>query len=238
MKIWKIAVALTLALGLVIGIALPALAAPPNEAEGKAPPKMIRGKVVSVDEENQEFFTIKADEQEPIKILVNSGTKYFKALIPPKVIALAQRERIRATEQAPESVPHQKLRVRRQLCHNLPMVRQFGEEATFGDIAVDARVMVRIAPRADNPLAKLVLILKPEACNRVNGTIDTVSLEDKTITIIPADGGEVVPLTYNDNTLFRLRLRGTPQLGAGQSISAVCSEDMVAKVVLVSPGTP
>ena len=98
MKVLKIGVALTLALGLVLGIALPGLAAP-NEAEGKAPPKMLRGKVVRVDGNNQEFFVIESRGL-GVTISVNSDTQYFKAPIPQKAIALAQhRMKLRQPEE-------------------------------------------------------------------------------------------------------------------------------------------
>ena len=94
MKILKIVGASILALSLVLGITFPVLAAPPDEVENKVPPKIMRGKVVSIDKENQGFFVIQADEQEPATILVDSDTKYFKALIPRKVIALAPQEQM------------------------------------------------------------------------------------------------------------------------------------------------
>ena len=233
-KILRIAIGLTLALGLVIGIALPGLAAP-NEAVVKALPRMLRGKVVSIDEENQEFFVIQAGEQEPVTILVNSDTKYFKALIPRKAVALA-RHRVELKQQM-------ELKPQKQGEHNpsaklklIERSRRFGEEAIFDDIAVGARAVVQAIAGEDNPLAKLVLIIEPATYTRVIGTITDISLVDKTITIAPADGSSDVILSYTEKTRFILR--GTTKLEEGQSTRAVYNEKMMTKVMFVPIEVP
>jgi len=190
--------------------------AAPNEAEGKTLPKMVRGSVASIDE-GKTFFVIQSEEQE-LRISVNSDTQYFKAPTPRKAIALAsqrrelrqpkEQERVRVTEQTPEVIPHRQiLRIRQQL-----RIHPVGEEATFADITTGARVTVRVVSETNNPLAKSVLIIKPEAYKHIGGTITAVSLEDKTITVAPIGDGEAVTLKYN--------------------------EDMVVKVVLISTRTP
>ena len=77
-KVLKIASALILAaVLLVVGVALPGLAAPDETApqtEDQPRPRMLRGVVASVDDENQGFFTIKDGDT---TIFVNEGTKYL-----------------------------------------------------------------------------------------------------------------------------------------------------------------
>ncbi len=79
----------------------------------------------------------------------------------------------------------------------------FTEEATFDDI-LNARVIARVVPNGDNPLAKLVIILEPTAYHQVIGTVIGISPADKTITIALADGSDELALEYNDNTRFIL----------------------------------
>ena len=119
---------------------------------------------------------------------------------------------------------------------NLNWLHRLGKKATFVDITVGTRVIALVAPTEDKPLAKMVLIIKPETYKHISGTITAISLGDKTITIAPVGNGETVTLKYNENTQFRLR--GTPQAEVGQSIRAICNEDMVAKVVFVSLRIP
>jgi hypothetical protein len=112
----------------------------------------------------------------------------------------------------------------------LKWLHRFGTDATFDDITVGAKVLVVTAPEEDNHLAKWVLIIKPAASQPVVGTVAGISTADKTVTIAPTDGGEAIPVKYNERT--RSILRGTPQLEVGQSVRAVCDEEMIARVIL------
>ncbi len=88
MQVLKIAGVSILALGLVLGVALPGLAAPgsaPPQASDM-PPKVLRGKVASI-EENQEFV-IQSGEQE-LTISVDDDTKYYKLCVPGRIVSLA-----------------------------------------------------------------------------------------------------------------------------------------------------
>jgi len=101
MRVFKIALALILATGLVMGIALPGLAAPKVEecpadgyqlrggppAWGRVLPRMQTGKVAEIDE-GKSFFVIQRGEQEPIKISVDDSTKYVKVSVPRRIAGL------------------------------------------------------------------------------------------------------------------------------------------------------
>ena len=143
MKVLKIAGVSILALGLVLSMVVPALATPDSASPpaNDKPPKVLAGKVISLDE-GETLFVIQSRGQE-FTISVNDDTQYFKVPAPQKGIATAQ-NRPGMRQQArgkPESV------------RQLP---RFREEATFNDITVGARVVVRLVPEEDNPVAKLV----------------------------------------------------------------------------------
>ena len=112
--------------------------------------------------------------------------------------------------------------------------RQFGEEATLGDIEVGDRVAVRLVPGQEKPVARLVLIFEQASYSyeKIAGTITDVSSDNQTITIAPANDGEPVTLHYNENTVFNLK--GTITVVAGQlACTTYHVEDMMAKVVRV-----
>ncbi len=291
-KVLTVAVTVALALVLVLGAALPGLAASDEaapQAERKPWPRILRGTVAGVDEE-QEFFTVKLRERE-VEIEVNEGTKYFLLTLPHRPIALrpsrvapgqleAQQEtafkvrpqvpgKIKGMQQAPG------LRVQRAFRNpalsaadepemapsRLPFgpsrgipgywqrllkwLRQFGEEASFDDLAVGGRVAVQVVPRNGNPLAKLVLIIEraPDHREHVVGTVTDIDEADKTITIEPTTEAAalttaetedtVVVLTYDNDTVFVLR--GTPSLEEGMKVRAVyvdTDDGLLAKRVM------
>lgn len=222
-KVLKIAGVSILVLGLVLGTVLPTLAstdlATPWADECES--RMVRGKVLSVDKQNQEF-KIQSGEQQPT-ISTDEYTKYFKLCVPGRIIALA-RHRIGLRHQNQEETKalgwHQMgLRHQNQTPQldnvdmpepkrpKLKRLRPFGEGAEFGDIEVGDRVVVQAVPLASGEnsyLAKRVLIIEPTTYARVSGTI-TVPSEGKTITIEPADGNEPVTLDYNEGTIFILK---------------------------------
>jgi len=250
-KVLTIAGVSILALGLVLGLALPALAAPPAWARPGADDSQImvvKGKVLSVDEEKQEYFVIQSGEQE-LPISVNEETKYFKLCVPGRIVALAQhwmQFRHQNQEEIGVLAWHQiGLRLHNQIPQpdngNLPKLqraklkrlRPFGEGAEFSDIAVGDRVAVWLAPQENN-LAERVLIIKPTTYARVSGTI-TVPSQGETITITP--DGEAVTLDYNESTVFILR--GIIQVKTGQTAHAIYdSDNMIAKRVVVYQEVP
>jgi hypothetical protein len=92
-KVLTIAVASVLALGLVLGIALPGVAdseeAPLWADDFQA--RIVKGKVidVNIDEEGQGYFDIQSGEDE-LTIKVNENTKYFKLCVPGRIVSLAR----------------------------------------------------------------------------------------------------------------------------------------------------
>lgn len=251
MKVWKIAVVVTLAVALVLGVTLPGLAASDEAVPQTADcwPRLLKGEVLSVDEVNQESFFIQAGEHE-LTILVDENTRYFMLYPPKELLGLAQQrmglrqqnqERARVIEpavpmqlRAVGQVPQPKGILEHQWA-NLKQLRHFGEEATFDDIAVGNKVVVWLAPEENGYLAKIVTIIEPTTYARINGTITGVS--DDFITIEPVSGGDEVPLEYNENTTFILK--GFTSVEVEQFACAVYNtETMMAKVVRVWTEAP
>ncbi len=233
-KVLTIAGVSILALGLVLGLALPALAAPPAWARPGADDSQIvvvKGKVSAVDEANQKFV-IQSGEQELI-ISVDDDTKYFKLCVPGRIISLA-RHRMELVQQN-QLPPLEDVDMPKLQRAKLKRLRPFGEGAEFSDIAVGDRVAVWLAPQENGNLAERVLIIKPTTYARVSGTI-SVPLAGETITITP-DGGVAVTLDYNEGTVFILN--GFITVEEGQYAHAIYdSDNMVTKRVVVYQEVP
>lgn len=224
-KVLTIAGVSAIALGLILGLAIPALA-----ASGEAPLladdsqfEVMRGEVLSVGDQE---FVIQSGEQE-LTISVDGNTKYFKLCMPERIMALARNQiELRAQDQLPllEDVAIPRLqRV------GLRLLRHIGEEAEFSDIEVGDKVAVWLASEENN-LAQRVLIIKSTTYAHVSGTITDIS--PSAITITPADG-EPVTLDYNESTVFVLN--GFIAVEEGQYARAIYDSDsMVAKRVTVS----
>jgi hypothetical protein len=227
-KVLTIVGASILALSLVLGTALPTLAAPewakPWAEDFQA--KIVQGKVTSIDEVNQQFV-IKSGEDE-VTISVNEETKYYKLPVPGRIVSLARHwmefRHQNQGEMGEQSQPNNS----DIPAPSLKRLRPFGEEAKFSDIAVGDKVLVW-AEENSELVAKWVLITKVTNYASVSGTITDVS--STSITIAPEDG-DPVTLSYNENTVFTLR--GTIQVVTGQSARAIYdSDNLIAKRVSV-----
>jgi len=217
-KVLIIAGVSVLALALVLGLALPALAAPPGAEDSQI--EVVRGKVLSIGDQE---FVIQSGEQE-LTISVDGNTKYFKLCVPGRIVALARQQRVlKPQDQLP---PLEEVNIPGLHRAMLNLLRHFGEGAEFGGIAQGDRVVVWLAD-GDN-LAKRVLIIEPTTYARLSGTIADISSSAITIT---TDDGEAVILDCNESTVFVLN--GITQLEEGQYALAVYdSDNMVAKRVV------
>lgn len=261
MKVLTIAGVSILALGLVLGLALPGLAAQDSAPlwADDSQTRIVRGKVLSVDEENQEYFKIQSGEQE-LTISVDGDTKYFKLCVPGRIVALARhlmqwrhqnqeelgtpggqgiglglQNRVRA-----RALVQNQMRLQNQISQpeNVPLSEPQQAKMKwlrpFGAESefIDIAVGDRVVvwlAAEDNDLAERVLIIKPTTYARVSGTI-SVSLADETITIAPDDGE--VTLSYNESTVFILR--GVIEVEQWQYAHAIYdSDNLLAKRVIV-----
>jgi len=179
MSVLRIAVASVLALSLVFGLALPALAdsdeAPFWQGDFKA--RVVRGEVTEVGEEYQGYFVVQSGDDE-LTIEVDEDTEYFIWGAPGRLVALAQQLRLRnQTELGTQngqglrlgnlnrveaSVQKQaRLGIQNQiaLAEDMPLAEPqqsrwqwccpFGAGAGFGDIEVGDRVVVWLADGED-----------------------------------------------------------------------------------------
>jgi len=256
MSVLKIAGASILAVGLILGLALPGLAAPdvalPWADDFQL--RIVKGKVIDVDEAYQEYFKIQSGEDE-LTISVDENTKYFKLCVPGRIISLARhwmqfrhqnqeelgtpggqgiglglqnRVRARALVQnqisQPENVPLSEPQQAK-----MKWLRPFGEESEFSDIAVGDRVVVWLAD-GDN-LAEKVLIIKPTTYAGVSGTITDISSSAIEITPDAGEEANAVTLYYNQGTIFILR--GITQMEGQYAHAIYDSDNMIAKRVTV-----
>ena len=251
MKIWKIAVVITLAVALVLGVALPGLAASDEAAPQTEEcwPRLLRGEVVSIDDEGDpKSFDIQVSGQE-FTIFVDENTRYFILHPPKKLLGVAQqrielrqqdRECPRAIEPAEPMqlrAPEQAQQLKRLIWAKLKWLRHFGERASFDDIAIGDKVAVWLAPESDRYLARVVTIIEPTTYGRVSGIITDVS--DDSITIEPVSGGDEVILEYDENTFFVLKGITMIDPEAEPFACAVYNtETTVAKTVRVWPEAP
>jgi hypothetical protein len=119
----------------------------------------------------------------------------------------------------------------KRLQGNLHWMCPFGEEVTFDDLAIEDQVVVWAVPNDGDPLAKLVLIMEAAAYQRITGEVTDV--DESSLTIMPLSGDDEITFEYDDDTVFNLRLQGTPFL-EGQEVVVIYTDDddpPLAKVV-------
>lgn len=176
-----------LALALVLGMAVPALAAPDSAPSwvGDLEGELIRGEVVSIDDQE---FVIQSGEEEELTITVGDDTLYYQISTP----GTSARQRLQLHQQnqlelrarvgngnghgwgrqnrvQAETAARNQLRLQNQLAQTEGAPRglywlrgfcPFGGQAEFADIAVGDSVVVLFG---ENNLARVVLIIKPTA---------------------------------------------------------------------------
>jgi hypothetical protein len=94
-KVLKVTLAVTLAVGLILGATLPGLAnsdEPAPQVESQPQPRILKGQVSGIDE-TEEIFTIQTGEQS-IDIKVNEGTRYFELTAPLRGLAALRQHRM------------------------------------------------------------------------------------------------------------------------------------------------
>ena len=258
-KVLKIAGASILALGLILGLTLPGLATsdatPPWADDSEA--RIVKGKVLSVDEANQKFV-IQSGEEEPLTIKVNEDTKYFKLCVPGRIVALARHwMQFRHQNQEELGAPggqgmglglQNQVRARALVQYQMRFQNQIPQPENvplsepqraklkwlrpFGEEAEfsDIEVGDRVVVwLAEDGYAERVLIIKPTTYASVSGTITDIS--SSSIEIAPDDGEEVT-LYYNESTVFILN--GFITVEEGQYAHAIYdSDNMLAKRVVV-----
>lgn len=116
MSVLKVALASVIALSLVLGLALPALAGSdePLPWTEDFQIRIVKGTVTEVDEENQAYFKIQSGEDE-LTVEVDENTRYFMLNVQRPITALLQQFRLRNQERlGTEVAPGLQLRLQNQ----------------------------------------------------------------------------------------------------------------------------
>ncbi len=142
-------------------------------------------------------------------------------------LALQERQRLAEVDNGEDQDKQKRLQ------GNLRWMSPFGEEVTFSDLAIEDQVIVWAVPNDGDPLAKLVLIMESAAYQRVTGEVTDV--DESSLTIMPLSGDDEITFEYDDDTVFNLRLQGTPFLEGQEAVVIYTDEDdpPLAKVVTV-----
>ena len=263
-KVLAIAGVSILALGLVLGLTLPGLAAPdePLPWTEDFQIKIVKGEVLSVDEVNQEYFKIQCGEEERT-ISVDGDTQYFKLCVPERIVSLARHwMQFRHQNQEEIGAPgwggmglglQNQVRARALARHqmrlqnevyppdngDIPKPTGLNWLCPFGEEAqfsdIEVGDRVVVWLADEDNLAERVLIIKLTTYASVSGAI-VVDLDEGTITITP-DDSEAVTLSYNEGTVFILR--GVIEVEQWQYAHATYdSDNMIAKRVVVHQEAP
>jgi hypothetical protein len=227
----KIGIFFLALVALVVGIALPVYAANPS---APASFQMLQGKVQSVDA--PEFVVLTA-KQEQVTVVTNDNTTYF---IIPMGKAQAEVNTVNPRDNKQDKEPGKpQFSIAKNLNNahipanwrdNLGWLANFDKPASFKDIAVEDRVIVRVDSAK---LAKQVLIIKAPVNRTVKGSIE-VTGSDR-ITITPTDGSDAVILNVVDAT--RIILNGQTAI-TGYAVALYNSTNNNALVVNVRATDP
>jgi len=228
-RLLKIGLPVLLVAGLVIGLAGTVLASPKHATvNANAAAKVIAGKVTA---KGADTFVVQSANQTLTTLRVNADTKYF---------------------QVPRALPNRlpgklfecidgkgRLPLQRVLSSEMDSVRKLSKTATFADLAVGDRVVVRLVSGQD--VAKEVLIIKPlpAKSQNVTGTIALVTANATgnggQITVNPTAGGTPIALTWDSDTSFVLK--GAIEVVQGRKVTVVYNPTTL-KAVLVRVATP
>ena len=267
MRTLKIVGVSMLALSLVLGLASPVLAAPPDWAPlqvSHLPREILRGEVVDIDA-GKTFFVILSQGQE-LTISVNDDTQYLKAPIPRVVLPLARH----LMELRQES--QERLGLRQRLHSFVGRVGSFFRAVVPWGVPGLVRHQLELRqPAGEEPELGVWLHPFAEEATFDDLTIGTQvvvraeSGEDnpvaKLVIIIQPTGyggvvGTITDISTVDKTLTvapadggtkivlsynegtRFILRGITKLEVGQSVRAVYDDEMIAKVVFVPVEVP
>ena len=267
MRVLKIVGVSLLALGLVLGLASPALAAPPDwmpPRAGNMPPKVLMGEVIDIDE-GKTFFVIQSEWWE-VTVSVDSDTQYLEAPIPQRVVSLAEhlkelrqqsqerfglgrwlrpfveKARLFFKAHVPWRVPslaRHRLELRQQGWEKLGLVRWFHPFAEEATFD-DIAVGTQVVVRAVPAEDNPVakLVLIIEPTGY--GCISGTITDISSVdkTITIAPADGDEDIILSYNEGTRFVLRGIPRLEVGQSIRAIYDEEMIAKVVFVPVEMP
>jgi hypothetical protein len=232
MSILKVLVASVIALGLVLGLALPTMAAPEwaKPWAGECETRIVKGKVLEVREADLEF-DIQSGEEE-LTISVDENTKYFKLGVPGRIVSLARhlmqfryqnQEELRVPdEQDVELRLQNRVQVRAPVRNQIRLQNQISQTETvpllepqqaklkwlrpFGEEAEfgDIAVGDMVVVRAEENSELLAQrVLIVKPTTYASVSGIIIDISSSAIEITP-DDGDPVSLFYNESTVFIL----------------------------------
>jgi len=161
MSVLKVAVASVLALSLVLGMALPALAdaGEPLPWTEDFQGRIVKGTVTEVDEENQAYFKVQSGENE-VAIRVDENTRYFLLNVKRPITALLQKFRLQnQAESGVEVEPALRLRLQNQAEVNAQEEQDTGVQ---NRVRAGASVSNQARVRVQNQLTQTESVPLPE----------------------------------------------------------------------------
>ena len=261
MSVLKIAVASILALGLVLGLALPTLAAPewaePWSDECEA--RIVKGKVIEVHEADLEF-DIQSGEEE-LTISVDENTEYFKLGVPGRIVSLARHlMQFRHQNQEELGTPggqgmglglQNRVRARASVRNQIRLQNQISQTETVPLLEPQQAKLKWLRPFGeesefgDIAVGDMVVVWAEENSELLAERVliikpttyasvsgNITDIDSLTIEITTGDGKEV-NLDYDESTVFVLN--GFIAVDEGQYAHAIYdSQNMLAKRVTVS----
>jgi len=235
-SVLKIGVPALLVAGLAAGLAGTALAAPKNAAaNANAPAKVIAGKVIS--KAAGSFVIQSGNQTQTTTVIVDQNTQYFQVprALPPRLPAILGKL-FKANDQRNGRGPLQRL-----LPNDVNALRKLGKTATYADLAIGDRVVVRLQPGTET--AKDVLIIKPlpPKDGTVTGTLTGLPTGTNGTggsLIITPTGTGTTPITLTWDSSTRFDLKGVISFAIGQKATAVYNPAAGNKALIVRITAP
>ncbi len=229
-RLLKIGLPVLLVAGLATGLAGTVLASPKHATVNvPAAGKVVTGNVTS---KGADSFVVQSANQTLTAVSVNATTKFFQVprALPNRFAVAFQRMDGRG-----------RMPLQRTISSDINAVCKLSKNATFADLAVGDKVVVRLF--AGSNVAKEVLIVKPlpapPARNQtVTGTLATFPTNTGnggTLQITPTGGGAAVQLNWDSTTRFVLN--GVISFAPSQKVTAVYNPTTL-KAINVSVAAP
>lgn len=216
--------ALVVLVALVMIIAIPASANGPTSSHPTPALHTLQGSVVSITNTSDTgSFVIQSGDQQ-VTIVTNTSTKYYlvnmgraQSYVNNKV----NQDKRGGFTSSSRSAILKGFHIPANWRDNLGWLDTFNTQASFSDIQVGDRVVVR-ATNDGNNVASQILITKPPVIRTVKGTVNSVTQNpgvNPIVSITP--NGSTTALALNVTSSTRIVLKGIAIIQQGQSVVAV-----------------
>ncbi len=221
--------ALVVIVALVMMVAVPVLA----DNSTTTPPvalHTVQGKVINIisNTPSSSSFIIQNVSQQQVTITTDTSTKYYlintgraQSFVNNTVTKDNQQAKRNGRPQPPRANDLRNARIPANWRDNLGWLETFDTQANFSNIQVGDRVIARTTNDASN-LAKQILIIKAPVNKTVKGTVNSVTVNPGSSTILSiTPTGSTTPLSLNITAQTRIVLKGIAVIQQGQAAVAV-----------------